>query len=213
MKTSVIASILILCVASGKGQGIGSFFTQQDNKDKLMIEQIALQETYLSDIKKGYNATANGLNTAHDLKNGSFSLNQSYFNSLGQVSTAVRDNPKIKLVTGYQQQLISGFNKEISWQKQQAMLTGDEIRYVQQVCDNIISGCAKDLGELQMVITPGMAQMKDAERISGIDKLYTVTVDKYKFSMSFISNVHGLAVDRQVRKQNIQAMKSLYDTK
>jgi len=210
MKLTVITVLLIAYSGIGRAQGIGSFFNQQDDKDKLMIEQIVLQKTFLSEIKKGYNDAINGLNTAHDLKNGSFNLNQSYFNSLSQVSPAVRSDPKIKLITDYQQQIISDFNKEISWQKQQAILTPGEINYIQHVCGNMIAGCSKDLSELQIVITPGSVQMKDAERISEIDRLYTATTDKYKFSMSFISNIHGIASDRQNNIQDRRIMKSLY---
>jgi len=207
----VITTLLLLCQLLGKGQGIGSFFSQQDSKDKLMLQQIALQETYLSEIKTGYKDTENGLNTAHDLKNGSFNLNQTYFNSLSQVSPAVKNNPKIQQIATYQQQIVTSFNNELSWQKQQSILSSDEISYIEAVYNNLLTECNNDLNELKMVITPGQAQMKDAERVKHIDDLFTKTNIKYEFCQSFISNTHGYALDRQSGKQQLQTLKQLYN--
>jgi hypothetical protein len=212
MKAAIITiGILGLCSSVGLAQGIGSIFTQQDDKDKTMLQQIALQETYLSEIKTGYKDTQNGLNTANELKTGSFNLNQNYFNSLSQVSPAVKNNPKIKLIATYQQQITGSFDAEITWQKQQAILATDEISYIQQVYSNLLSACNNDLNELSIVITPGKAQMKDEERINHIDAIYNSTSDKYKFSISFIQNAHACALGRQSGKQQSQTIKKLYD--
>jgi hypothetical protein len=211
MKRIITIAVWMFSLSYGRAQGIGSFFNQSDTKTKTMLQQIALQETYLSEIKKGYQTTENGLNTAHDLKNGTFNLHQSYFNSLGRVSPAVVNNPKIKLVSTYQQQIISGFDNEISWQKQQSILAADEMSYILAVYSNLLAECKKDIDELNMVITPGQAQMKDAERIKHIDAVYTATNDKYKFAQSFIANSHAFALDRQNSSQQTQVLKKLYN--
>ena len=213
MKRIIILTIAVFCCAISYGQGIGSVFTQQDTKDKTMIQQIVLQETYLSEIKKGYAETQNGLNTAHDLKNGTFNLHQAYFNSLSQVSPAIKNNPKIKLITAYQQQIMSNFDNEISWQKQQSILAADEISYIQAVYSNMLVQCTRDLDELTLVTTPGAAQMKDAERVKHIDGIYTSTSDKYTFSLSFTQNARAFAIGRQNGQRQAQEIKKLYDVK
>jgi len=211
MKTIIITGVLMLCIYSSHAQVLGGIFNQQDTKDKTMLQQIVLQQTYLSEIKKGYKDTENGLNTAHDLKNGTFTLHQDYFNSLSQVSPAVKNNPKIALITSYQQQIMNSFESEISWQKQQAILGGDEIGYLEKVYSNLLAGCVRDLDELNTVITPGMAQMKDAERIGHIDHIYTATCDKYQFSQSFTQNARSFALSRQSGKQESLTIKKLYN--
>ncbi len=213
MKKIILSGTLILCIAYCHAQGVGSIFDQGDSKIKLMLQQIALQQTYLSAIKTGYNDTQNGLNTAHDLKNGTYNLHQVYFTSLSNVSPAVANNPKIKLIATYQQQIITCFDKEIEWQKQQNILNRNEIDYIQSVYNNILSECSKDLTELNMVVTSGQVQMKDAERIDHIDQIYTKTSDKYKFSMSFTQNTHSFALDRQAGDQQMQSIKQLYNIK
>lgn len=208
----MIAMLCLMCITpQAHAQLLGNFFDQQDTKDKTMIQQIVLQETYLSEIKKGYNDAQKGLNTAHDLKNGSFTLNANYFNSLSQVSPAVQSDPKVKLIEDCQQQIMSAFSNEISWQKQQAILGSDEVGYIQQVYTGILSDCTADLNELNLTVTPGKAQMKDAERLAEIDKLYNTTMDKYKFTLSFVYNAHSYALYRQTYGQQAQIIKKLYD--
>lgn len=213
MKKIIIAGVFVCCCGWVQAQGIGSFFDQGDTRTKNMLQQIALQQTYLAEIKKGYQATENGLNTAHDLKNGTFNLHQAYFNSLSAVSPAVMDNPKIKLITTYQQQIMTAFDNELSWQKQKAILNTNEIGYLQTVYSNILSQCTRELDELRTVTTPGQAQMTDAERIVHIDQVYTLTDNQYKFSMAFTQNAHAFALDRQNGVQQTQLLQKLYDIK
>lgn len=208
----IIALITLQCMVQRvNAQLLSNFFDQQDTKDKTMMQQIALQETYLSEIKNGYNDAQKGLADAQELKNGSFTLNANYFNSLSQVSPAVANDPKVKLITSYQQQIVSSFGNEINWQQQQGILGGDEISYLQQVYAGIITACTKDIDELNLVVTPGKAQMKDAQRIAEIDKLYAATQDKYRFTVSFVSNAHSFALQRQENGQQSQVIKKLYN--
>jgi len=213
MKRIVFTGLFMLCSFLSIAQGVGSFFDQGNTRIKTMLQQIALQQTYLSEIKKGYRDTENGLNTAHELKNGTFNLHQTYFNSLSQVSPAVKNNPKIKLVTAYEQQIMTSFDNELSWEKQQGILASDEISYIEKVYNNMLTACTRDLDQLNIVVTPGLAQMKDAERIEQIDKIYTATDDKYKFSMSFTQNSRAFALNRQNGGQQTQVLQKLYDLK
>lgn len=213
MKKIVTAVILLCCCGWVKAQGIGGIFDQADTRIKTMLQQIALQQTYLSEIKKGYQTTKDGLNTAHELKDGTFKLHQAYFSSLSAVSPAVMNNPKIRLMISYQQQIMTAFDHEIAWQNQQAILNADEHNYVQAVYSNILSQCTGDLDELKMVTTQGQVQMTDAERIAQIDRLYVATANKYKFSMAFTQNAHAFALNKQNGVQQTQFLQQLYDIK
>src|ERR1700744_6795293 len=88
-----------LFTLSGKAQGTGGFFDQQSSKTNLMIAQIAGYQTYLHEIKTGYNITESGLNTVQELKGGTFDLHTAYFNSLQQVNPAIKNNAKAKACT------------------------------------------------------------------------------------------------------------------
>jgi hypothetical protein len=210
MKATITITLLSLSITS-HAQILGGFFNQQLTKDRATLQQIALQQTYLAELKKGYSVAQKGLNTAHDLKNGTFSLHQDYFNSLSAVSTAVKNDPKILLIKNYQREIITSFDNELNWEKQQAILASDEIKYIQSVYSNMLSGCSVDLDELNIVITPGKTQMKDAERIEHIDRIYTNTIDKYKFSQSFTHNSRAFALNRKSSTQESVVIKKLYN--
>jgi hypothetical protein len=211
MKTLTLFFIFTsLCTHALKAQSTGGFFSQQSSKEKTMLQQIASLESQLHTIKTGYNISQNGLNAMHDLKGGTLSLNEAYFTSLSQVSSAVKNNPKVQGTIDLQRQTITVFNKEIAWQNQQKQLTPLELAYIKSVYDNLLKKSQEDLDELNMVITPGKMQLTDHERLNRIDKLYEAMQEKYAFTCSFTKNCHTVATGRQGKKRDDQQMKQLY---
>jgi hypothetical protein len=176
-----------------------------------MMNQVAGLETYLTSMKSVYRTTSNGLNTINNLKTGSFSLNQNYFNSLKNVSPAVKNNPKIKAIGDLQQQIQAAFNNALSWQQNKGALTNDEISYMKSVYSSLLTECGTDLTELNMVITNGQVQMTDDQRIRKIDQLYTDMQQKYSFSQSFTGKAYGLANSRINDKSSKQTLQTLYN--
>lgn len=193
-----------------KAQFLGGFFSQQSTKEKLMAEQIVGYETYLSALKGGYNIAEKGLNTAHDLKNGTFSLHTAYFNSLEQVNPVVQNNPKGKAITDMAQQVVSLFTAEITWQQKEKLLSPAELTYLQNVYAGLLKKCQDDLSELSDVLTPGKLQLTDQQRLDRLDKLYASMKDKYAFTGSFKAKCRKLAIGRQQAKQDREQLKKLY---
>jgi len=175
-----------------------------------MLAQIAGYETFLKELKSGYNTTEKGLNTASELKNGTFNLHNAYYTSLQQVNPVVTGNPKGKAITDMQQKIASLFTAEISWQQSNKLLHPDELNYLQQVYTNLISKCNLDRQELSDVLTPGKLQMTDAQRLDRLDKLYSSTQDKYAFACSFTAKCRKVATQRQAEQQQKNTLKQLY---
>ena len=209
-KLMIILTGTLLNSASINAQGTGGFFNQQSSKEKLMLAQIAGYETFLKELKSGYNTTEKGLNTASELKNGTFNLHNAYYTSLQQVNPVVTGNPKGKAITDMQQKIASLFSVEISWQQSNKLLHPDELNYLQQVYTNLISKCNLDRQELTDVLTPGKLQMTDAQRLDRLDKLYSSTQDKYAFAGSFTSKCRKVAMQRQAEQQQKNTLKQLY---
>jgi hypothetical protein len=181
-------------------QGTGGFFDQQSSKTKLMLAQIAGYQTYLHEIKTGYNITGSGLSTVHDLKGGTFDLHTAYFNSLQQVNPAIKNNAKAKACADLQQQIMTLFTAEIARQQKQQILTTGEIAYIKAVYQNLLGKCKTDMGELNDVLTPGKLQMTDHQRLERIDHVYAAMQDKQAFSSSFTSHCRQMANDRKKAK-------------
>jgi len=211
MKQFIILFSLTLLAVKANAQGIGSFFTQQADKVKIMLAQIADYEITLKDLKNGYTQTKNGLTTIYNLKDGSYNLHAVYFSSLSYVSASVKNNPKIAAISDLLSSIIKTFDQAIAWQSPKDLLSADEISNMKSVYSNLLSDCNKEMDELSLVITDGATQMKDEERIHAIDKLYTAMQSRYKFSCAFTAQAYALANNRAQDKADKQAIKKLYD--
>jgi len=209
MKNLLIA-LLLLVAGNTQAQFLGGFFSQQSNKEKLMVTQIAEYDVYLHALKTGYNITETGLNTAQQLKGGTFNLHTAYFNSLAQVNPVVQNNPKGKAIVTLAAKIGNLFATEINWQQQQKELSATELAYLQKVQDNLLTKCQADVSETSDVLTPGKLQMTDQERLARLDKLYADMQDKYAFAASFTNKCHTLATSRAQAKTSKSQLKQLY---
>ena len=210
-KLMIILTGTLLNAVSIYAQGTGGFFNQQSSKEKLMLAQIAGYETFLRELKSGYSTTANGLNTAHALKKGTFTLHQNYYNSLKQVSPAVANDPKVKGITDLVAQMEQTFDQAISWQRDKGVLTANEISYMQSVYNNLLGECNKAIDRLKLAVTPGPAQMTDQQLIRSIDLVYADMQQKYRFACAFTTQAYGVANGRTTDKTGNQTLKQLYN--
>ena len=209
------AAVLIFSLASpgimqANAQFLGGFFSQQATKKKLMTEQVAGYQLYLSAIKTGYTIGGKGLTVAHDLKNGTFSLHTAYFNALQQVAPVVKNDPKGRATDSLYRQIRSLFANEKQWQAKQKLLTVTELQYLDKVSAGLLAKCKTDMDELTDVLTPGRLQLSDAERLSRLDQLYARMKDKQAFAAYFSNKCRKLALNRQKQQKDRAQMKKLY---
>lgn len=210
LAASLIFSLASLSTTQAKAQFLGGFFSQQATKKKLMAEQLAGYQLYLSAIKTGYNIADKGWKATHDLKNGTFSLHTAYFNTLRQVASVVKNDPKGRATDSLYQQIRSLFANEKQWQAKQKLLTATELQYLDQVSAGLLTKCKTDMAELTDVLTPGKLQLNDAERLNRLDQLYDRMKDKQAFAAYFSDKCRKLALNRQKQQQDRAQMKKLY---
>ncbi len=211
MKKAVLFIVFTgLALSQCKAQFLGGFFNQQSTKRKIMAEQIADLEIYQQALKKGYHIAESGLNTAHDLKNGTFDLHTAYFNSLEQVNSVVANDPKGKAILDLQTELINLFDTEIAWQQKEKLLNTVELNYMQDVYNNLLNECKKNIDELNLVLTPGKMQLTDQQRLDRLDHLYISMKDKYAFAGDFIAKCRKVALNRQQGIAEKEQLKELY---
>ncbi|QKJ32832.1 hypothetical protein HQ865_24770 [Mucilaginibacter mali] len=209
-KTLLIFFLAGLWCFHAKAQFLGGFFSQQLQQRKIMVAQIAQYELYLGALKTAYHVSETGLNTAHDLKNGTFHLHNAYLSSLEQVNPLIRNSPKGKAIADLNSQTLKLFADEADWQRQQKLLTTTEMTYLQKVRDNLAAKCQLDMDELLLVLTPGKLQLTDAQRLERLDKIYDRMKDKYAFAGSFTAQCRKLALNRKQHRQDNDQLKKLY---
>jgi hypothetical protein len=210
IKMLILLPLITLAGRKVQAQFLGGFFSQQTQQRKVMAEQIAQYQIYLSALKTGYHITESGLNTAHELKNGTFNLHNAYFNSLEQVNPVIQNNSKGRTIADLDQQTQKLLTDEISWEQQKKILTVAEISYLQKVKTNLAGKCRQDMDELLQVLTPGKLQLTDAQRLARLDKLYDSMKDKFSFAGSFTAKCRKLALGREQNRQDNDQLKKLY---
>ncbi len=77
------------------------------------------------------------------------------------------------------------------------------------LCNNILTACASNLDDLSNLITGGDFQLKDDERIQGIDKIYADMQDIQMFTTSFCNNTVGLSIQRTNEENEVIISKKL----
>lgn len=214
MKKLFIMTILLSSYFAGQAQTPtwNELFKQKKTQKKYLIQQVAALKVYLEYLKKGYNIARKGLTTIGEIKNGTFSLDKDYFNSLKQVSPAIKNSPKVNRTLVYQQQIIEEFRKLYNDCNADENFSPDEQDYIGSVYRNVLKECNASIDELTMITTTGEAQMKDDERLLRLDKVHEDMQDKYAFTLDFIAGTRLLSMQRAREKNQINGSKNLYKT-
>jgi len=189
-----------------KAQTFAEWFSQKKTQIKYLTDQIAALNACETSLKQGYNMLHGEWGAIGNFKNGEFGLHQDYYNSLSLVNPQVKNSTDLTSIQSEQLSIISQFNAI----QHLPGLSASEQTYIGLVQQNVINQCAKDLTDLQAVLTSGNLVMTDDERIKRINQLTTSIKDKYMFTCSFCSQVRLLTIQRNQDNQSIQTLNQLY---
>lgn len=209
MKKLLIVSTIILFAETLPAQTTAEWLSQKKTQKKYLIQQIAALHVYAGYLSEGYTIVKGGLHTIQNIKGGDLQLHANHFASLLAV------NPKIKRYT----KVADILSMEVSIAKQTCgaikrfnnsnQFPSEEVAYLKNVCNNILTACASNLDGLSNLITGSDLQMKDDERIQGIDKIYADMHDIQMFATSFCNNAAGLFLQRTNEENEIIVSKKL----
>ena len=188
---------------------VGARLVHAQSWQTVMLQQIAKYEVYLQDLKKGYNIVQQGLTTIGQIKKGDFDLHELFFSSLLQVSPGVKAYGKVADMIAMQVQ-ITALCHQYGQTASLPGLNAAEIKYLATVFNHLLDLSDKDLTELTNIMTDGVLQMDDAQRIGRIDALYTDTTEQYQFLRHFTDQLKLLALQRQTEASSIQNLLQQY---
>jgi hypothetical protein len=174
-----------------------------------LIQQIAALKVYIEYLKKGYKIVDKGLTTIGDIKDGTFTMDKDYLNSLKHVSPVVMNSPKLSEVIAYQNTIRKDLYKLVLDSHKDENLSSDEVEYIEEVYKNMLEECEASIDELIVITTSGEAEMKDDERLLRLDKVHGDMQDKYAFTQDFISGTRLLCVERAKEKNQIKRSEQL----
>ena len=192
------------------GQTLAEWTQQKKTQIKYLVQQIAALQVYATYVGKGYDIAKKGLDAIHAIKKGDFSLHENYFSSLQKVNPAVKAYTKIADIIALQISIVQNCKRQRNFMKQSHQFSNNELLYARKVLDNVLDGCAGIIDELTGLITDGVLQMKDNERIKRIDKLYDSMKERSAFTQHFGNGTNILAVQRMKDQNDVQVTKELY---
>lgn len=211
MKRITILLLVVLCCGAAQAQtpNWNEWFRQKKTQRKYLIQQIAALKVYIEYLKKGYKIVDKGLTTIGDIKDGTFTMDKDYLNSLKQVSPVVKNSPKLSEVIAYQNTIRKDLYKLVLDSHKDENLSSDEVEYIEEVYKNMLEECEASIDELIVITTSGEAEMKDDERLLRLDKVHDDMQDKYAFTQDFISSTRLLCVERAKEKNQIKRSEQL----
>jgi hypothetical protein len=208
-----VAFMLVLGLdpVMGFAQTFGEFFNQKKTQKRYLLEQIAALKVYLGYAKKGYEIVGTGLQTVKDITSGEFSLHSTFISSLSAVSPFVRDNVKVAQIIAYQLEIVKSFNGVRS--DGDGFLSASNLAYLLSVRAVVLAECSADLQELILVVTPGLVEMAEQERLLRLDKLYLSMQNKAGFTRDFCADVATLSAFRKRESFSIDFLNRIYENK
>jgi len=191
IKPIVIIWIIILSV-------FGKSVAQSDEAQQLLlnVEKLAQLKNILNDMYKGYQIVSKGYNTIKDISKGNFNLHDVFLNGLMQVSPGVKKYKRIADIISYQIQLVKEYKIAFKRFKTSNLFNSNEIKYLENVYDNLFRKSLQNLDELAVVITSDKLRMSDDERINAIDRIFNEMSDKLVFLRTFNRENNVLAIQR-----------------
>ena len=211
MKKSII--LLVLCVSltclfpsPGKAQSIAQDLEQLS----LDYQKLAGLKSILKQMYTGYEVLSKGYSAVKDVAQGNFTLHEAFIDGLFIVSPTVRAYPRIADIINDQAMLVDEYQSAWASFRQDKHFDPDEIGYMMNVYNNLISASLKNLSDLSMIITDSQLRMSDAERLAAIDRIFTGGHGQLSFLRSFNDRNYRIAVQRAREANDQQSIRNLY---
>lgn len=211
----ILCSVLIICTLMtlqrvyGQTPILKEWLSQKKTQKEYLIKQIAALEAYINLGKNGYKIYKTGLNTIGNLKNGEFILHDDFFNSLKNINPSISKYPRVK-------DIVENVNNILTIQRagkdnirNNALLRPEERKQLMETIALMQKEAESLLQELNLVLEPGVLEMKDDERIQRIDKIYQDVLLLYHQTSQLNQGTIMLLKGRKTNALDIQNMRKL----
>jgi enoyl-CoA hydratase/carnithine racemase len=121
----------------------------------------------------------------------------------------VRKYPKIAQIISNQEMLVNEYHS--AWSSySHASFSPDEVGYMMDVFNNLVTQSLNNLRTLSMVVTDSQLRMTDAERLGAIDRIYEDSKNELSYLRSFNNRLYQTSQIRSQRTNDKNQIKSLY---
>lgn len=181
------------------------------------LQQLALDYQKLSGLKSilqqmytGYEVLSKGYGKLKSISRSNFNLHQAFLNGLMIASPTVRAYPRVADIINDQSELMTEYRSTWSAFRLDKHFSPDELGYMLDVYNNLISQSLKSLNDLAMILSDNKLRMSDAERLEAIDRIYMTSHGQLSYLRSFNDRNFRLAVTRANAADDRQTLRTLY---
>ncbi len=187
------------------------FSQSQDLKQlELDIQKLAQLKSMLLEMYRGYTILDKGYSSIKDLTQGNYNLHKTYLDKLLDVSSTVKSDPKIESVMDEQIKIDAACHSSRQLITQSAVFNSSEKAAMNMLLQNIAARSSSLIEELQMITTPGVLRMNDAERTAAIARIEKAMNEKLLTVRQQQKNIESLNWLRNKQLSETQKLKSLY---
>lgn len=204
---------MLLCIGTmqvASGQTFSEWFRQKKTQKKYLMQQIALLQTYLGYVKKGYTIVNDGITTVRKIKNGEFGLHDIFYADLYRVNPKIREYSKVATILADHQSTLRLARDALQEFRVSPLSRNPEVEWLTGIYDGLSQDAHQTLDELIQVLTSGKLGLSDDERIGHIDRLYEQAREQLAFAQMFASDIQGLLGARQQEHEETQYLFELY---
>jgi len=204
----IIAALLFSLAAplAGRAQSVADYIQEL----ALDYQKLAGLKSILSHMYTGYQVLNKGYTAVKDVSQGNFTLHEAFLDGLFLVSPAVRKYPRVADIINDQVMLIGEYKSAAGRFRQGGRFSPDELGYMTDIYNNLVSASLKNLDDLAMVMTDSKLRMSDAERLSAIDRIYLDSRSQLSYLRKFNSDAERIALQRGRAAGEKQSINSLY---
>jgi hypothetical protein len=207
MKKCLLMVIICCSVSCVQAQTFNEWFKQKKTQIQYLVDQIAALKVYSESLEKGYKITNGGLKFIHGIKEGDFDLHEMYFNSLKKVNAQVKSYSKIADIILKQTAILKACKKQKNLMRERLEFSDEELNYSDKVFENLLDGCGEIIDQLTAVLSDGIFEMKDGERIEIIDQLYDQMEERYAFLQNFGDETYILSIQRMKDRNDVKTLR------
>jgi hypothetical protein len=210
MKKTITIAIIFLTCASMPRVSHAQSIAQDLEQLQLDYQKLAGLKSILKQMYQGYEILDKGYNSVKDVSKGNFTLHQAFLDGLMVVSPTVRKYPRVRDIITDQAELVSEYMSAYGNFKQDKHFNPDEISYMTDVYNHLISQSLQNLSTLTTIMSDNQLRMSDHERLQAIDRVYAAGHDQLTFLRQFNNNTQTVAIQRAQQTNDRQTLKKLY---
>lgn len=137
-------------------------------------------------------------------------LYQGYYDELQQVKKVIADYDAVKRIIQQQSQLVSEYKNAYALFKQDKNFSADELNYMGQVYNGILSESVRNLDEALLAVNSFSTQMSDAQRLQLIHSSGNRLQHNLDDLRRFNNDNRQLSLQRAQERNNMDEVRQLY---